>query len=289
MRSPGVCQHGRVSEDDVATRRVRTGPEASLAYEATGSGLPLLAFHGAYSARTEVRGFLEPMLVGRPLRRIYVDLPGHGESRPSAGLRTPDDVLDLIDALLEAEMRDGPFLLLGHSYGGHLARAVAARHPERVAGLALLCPTVPGTQRVPRPFIVRDDGVSAVLDADARAEYEGYFVVRTTATLERFRRSVVPAGGDVDEETLGRTLDEDSSSVDPDAVTIEAPVLVISGRHDHWVGWERQERLADRYPRATVVTVADAGHALPHERPDLVASLIEDWLDRVDEDLRPQG
>jgi pimeloyl-ACP methyl ester carboxylesterase len=63
----------------------------------------------------------------------------------------------------------------------------------------------------------------------------------------------------------------------------------MSGRHDHWVGWERQERLGDRYTRATVVTVADAGHALPHERPDLVASLLGDWLDRVGEGRRPDA
>jgi pimeloyl-ACP methyl ester carboxylesterase len=276
-----------VSEDDVATKRVQTGPDASLAYEARGSGLPLLAFHGAYSARAEVRGFLEPMVGGRPLRRIYIDLPGHGESRPSAGLHTPDHVLDLVDALLKAEAPGGPFLLLGHSYGGHVARAVAARHPDRVAGLALICTTMPGEQRLPAPSVVRDDGVSAGLDAETRAEYEGYFVVRTAETLERFQRSVAPAAGEVDEETLGRTMDAGPYSRDPDDVTIAAPVLVMSARHDHWVGWERQERLGDRYPRATVVTVADAGHALPHERPDLVASLLADWLDRVGEQ-RPQ-
>jgi pimeloyl-ACP methyl ester carboxylesterase len=58
-------------------------------------------------------------------------------------------------------------------------------------------------------------------------------------------------------------------------------VLVISGRHDHWVGWELQQRLGDRYPRATVVTAGDAGHALPHERPGLIAALLSDWLDEI--------
>jgi pimeloyl-ACP methyl ester carboxylesterase len=58
-------------------------------------------------------------------------------------------------------------------------------------------------------------------------------------------------------------------------------VLIVSGRHDHWVGWERQQRLGDLYPRATVVTVGDAGHALPHERPRLVGALLNDWLDEA--------
>ncbi len=261
--------------------RVQLSPTATLAYDAIGSGIPLLALHGAYSARAEVRGFLEPMLAERPVRRIYADLPGHGESRPSSGLRTPDDVLDLVDRLLEAETSGGRFLVLGHSFGGHFARAIAARHPDRVAGMALICSFVAGEQRTAESRVVRDDGASAALDPDRRSEYEGYFVVRTADTLERFRRAVIPATGDVDDETLEVAIAAGPHAADPDEVAVDAPVLVMSGRHDSWVGWERQERLGDLYPHATVVTAADAGHALPHERPGLVTALLCDWLDEI--------
>ena len=265
------------------TSQVVIGPSASLAYDTSGSGIPLLAFHGAYSSRVEVRGFLEPVLADRGARAVYVDLPGHGDSRPSSGFRSAEDVLDAVDRLLDTEVPHGPFLLLGHSYGGHFARAVAARHPDRVAGLALLCSVLPGELRPAAFAVVRDDGVSAQLDDDQRAEYEGYFVVRTAATLERFRTAVVPAGGTVDDETLERAITTGPHAADPDAVVVDAPVLVLSGRRDHWVGWEGQERLGDGdvYPHATVVTVADAGHALPHERPGLVGALLGDWLERV--------
>lgn len=264
------------------TRRIEAGPAATLAYEVRGDGIPLLAFHGAYSARSEVREFLEPMLEGQPLRRIYVDLPGHGQSRPSSGVRTPDAVLDLVDRLLEVETDGGRFLVLGHSYGGHFARALAARHPDRVAGLALLCPFVAGEQRTAEAVVVRDDGVSEGLDAPERAAYEEYFVVRTAQTLERFRRAVAPAAGEVDEETVEVAIAAGPHAVDPDAVAIEVPVIVISARHDRWVGWRRQERLGERYPRATTVTVGDAGHALPHERPGIVAALLTDWIAQID-------
>lgn len=263
------------------TMRVQLSPTASLAYDVIGQGLPLLALHGAYSARVEVREFLEPMLRERPLRRIYADLPGHGESRPSGGVRTPDDVLDLVDRVLEAETTGGRFLVLGHSFGGHFARAIAARHPDRVAGVALICPFVAGEQRTAERSVVCDDGVSAALDTDERSEYEGYFVIRTAETLASFRRAVAPAGGDVDDETLETAITAGPHAADPDVVHLDVPVLVVSGRHDNWVGWERQERLGDQYPHATVVTAADAGHALPHERPGLVAALLNDWLDQI--------
>ena len=57
------------------TRRVQESETASLAYDAVGSGIPLIAVHGAYSARGEVRGFLEPMIEARPVRRVYIDAP----------------------------------------------------------------------------------------------------------------------------------------------------------------------------------------------------------------------
>jgi len=264
------------------TRKIVGDPGASVSYEVVGEGTALLALHGAYSAGTEVQGFLEPMLGDRPLRRIYPDLPGHGRSRPSGAVRSPDDALDLLDLVLDAEAPgDEPVLMLGHSFGGHFARALAARHPDRVLGLALLCPVMTGEWLSAPSHVVRDDGVSSQLHPGPREEYEGYFVVRTAETLQRFRDAVAPALGPVDDETLDAAIDVAPPRADPDAVAFDAPVLVAVARHDTYVGWRRQQELVDRYPRATVITVADAGHALPHERPDLVAALLRDWLDRV--------
>jgi pimeloyl-ACP methyl ester carboxylesterase len=39
--------------------------------------------------------------------------------------------------------------------------------------------------------------------------------------------------------------------------------------------------LLDRYPHATLAVIEDAGHALMHERPELLAAFLRDWLDRA--------
>jgi pimeloyl-ACP methyl ester carboxylesterase len=44
------------------------------------------------------------------------------------------------------------------------------------------------------------------------------------------------------------------------------------------VGYREQVALIDRYPRASYVVLADGGHALPHERPEVLTALIGDWL-----------
>lgn len=55
---------------------------------------------------------------------------------------------------------------------------------------------------------------------------------------------------------------------------------MLTARHDAWVGYRQHEDLLAAYPRATSIVVADAGHALLHERPELVAAALRDWLAR---------
>jgi pimeloyl-ACP methyl ester carboxylesterase len=57
-----------------------------LAWEAHGTGRPVLCLHGFGLDRTVMAAALEPVLAQRPgWRRIYPDLPGHGESPAGPG------------------------------------------------------------------------------------------------------------------------------------------------------------------------------------------------------------
>ena len=47
---------------------------------------------------------------------------------------------------LADELGLGPMALVGSSYGGKVALEIAARRPERVTALALLCSAMPGHQ-----------------------------------------------------------------------------------------------------------------------------------------------
>lgn len=65
--------------------------------------------------------------------------------RPGIGLSTPNDdprTLEIIDrdlkALLVALDVPPPYVMIGHSFGGFIARSYAARHPGEVAGLVFI-------------------------------------------------------------------------------------------------------------------------------------------------------
>jgi len=66
-----------------------------------------------------------------------------GRSEAVAGTQTPEDVVADVDGVLAALGENGPFVLLGASFGGLVAGAYAVAHPDRVAGVLLLDSSIP--------------------------------------------------------------------------------------------------------------------------------------------------
>ncbi|MCP4419711.1 MAG: alpha/beta hydrolase, partial [Chloroflexi bacterium] len=62
------------------------------------------------------------------------------------------------------------------------------------------------------------------------------------------------------------------------------PSLIITGRQDSIVGYRDAWKILENYPRATFAVLDRAGHLL-EETEDLVHTLINEWLDRVEEGL----
>ena len=242
-----------------------------------GSGVPLVALHGAGVDHREVEAAIEAVVPATGYRRIYPDLPGMGRSTAGASACN-DDVVALLGDLVEGLDR-GPVALLGHSYGAHLARGVAAQRPRLVRGLALVCPVTEGSGELPEHGVVHEEpGAYEELGPGQRRGFEEYFVVRTRATARRYRDHVAPGAALVDQAALGRIVA--GWSVDVGTPT-SVPTLIVAGRCDAVVGHAGAVELSRRYPQATVAVVAGAGHALVHERPALFAALLADWLERT--------
>jgi pimeloyl-ACP methyl ester carboxylesterase len=110
--------------------------------DAAGQGtLPtLVVLHGLGSAATDFTLVL-PKLARECRRVIAPDLPGHGRSdRPAAGLDARSIVAGLAEALDQVLERGERVVLVGNSLGGLAATLLAAKYPERVAGLFLSSP-----------------------------------------------------------------------------------------------------------------------------------------------------
>jgi len=252
--------------------------EALVHYVEHGTGVPLVALHGAGVDHREIEAAIEAVVPGTGYRRIYPDLPGMGLSTAD-GLTCNDDVVTLLGDFIHS-LGAGPVLLVGHSYGAYLARGVAAQRPDTVLGLALLCPVTERSRHVPDHAVVRQD--ADAYDELERAQWAGfdeYFVVRTPAMARRYRDHVLPGGALVDEAALARVFA--GWAVDVGGGGFSGPTLIVAGRRDSTVGYADAVDLLESYPHASLAVIEDAGHALMHERPELLAALVADWLDRA--------
>jgi pimeloyl-ACP methyl ester carboxylesterase len=253
---------------------IRIG-QVDFHYETHGAGQPVVVLHGAGVDHREAQACFEPAFAGgRELRRIYPDLPGGGRTSAPETLCCGDDVLATMLEFADTVTDGQPYLLVGHSAGAYYAQAMAARRPARVAGLALVCPMLPGLRAVPQHHIVAGSGDLG--DEDFR----GYFVIQTPAMLERYERFVAPAARLVDRAALERIGARWELTPDHGPAYM-SPTLIVAGRLDSTVGYAAAVDLLDEYPHATLAVVDDAGHALPHEQPAVLRALLEEWLERI--------
>ncbi len=72
------------------------------------------------------------------MRVVRYDRAGIGYSELADSPRTPESNARDLHALLEASGEAPPYIIAGHSYGGHYARVFAKMYPDEVVGLAFL-------------------------------------------------------------------------------------------------------------------------------------------------------
>lgn len=253
--------------------------DVAVHYVEHGEGKPVLVLHGAGVDHREAEACFEPALGAHGgLRRIYPDLPGMGRTLAPVALRSADDVLDMLLGFTDEVVGQEPALLVGHSAGAYYGHGFVARRPDRIAGLALVCPLLPGVRDVPehRPVVAANDL--------GDEEFRGYFVVQTLAMLERYQRFVAPAVHLTDAAAMER-IGERWELTLPEGPAYGDPTLVVGGRQDSAVGYAAAVDLLDHYPRATLAILDGAGHALPHEQPELLAGLLQEWLARTDSNV----
>lgn len=102
-----------------------------------GSGEPIVILDAPLGASSISWCLVQPELARRTTTISY-DRPGLGWSDPGRGPRSLDRCLAELHAVTLALEVPAPFVLVGASYGGMVARAYAAAHPARVAGLVLV-------------------------------------------------------------------------------------------------------------------------------------------------------
>jgi pimeloyl-ACP methyl ester carboxylesterase len=269
--------------------------DGHAAYAYTGgkafdAGLPTVVFiHGAQNDHS-VWGLQSRWFAHHGCGVLAVDLPGHGRSG-GAPLPSIEDLADWIELLLEKVMQSGiqtdgagstakTVSLVGHSMGSLTALECAARHPARIARIALI-----GTA-VPMPVS------EGLLDAAKNKEAKAIAMINTWSHSPRGTMGGNTAPGmwmfgaarRLAERQRPGVLHTDLAACNAYAHGMDAaamlacPALIVSGSKDMMTHPRAATKLAGNIRDVRSVTLDGAGHALMAEQPDAVLDALRGFI-----------
>ncbi len=108
--------------------------EKKVAYTSKGKGPTVILIHGFCEDGSMWDEFKQDLLEEK-YRVVCIDLPGAGKSEAMTGLPI-EGMADVVHAVVE-ELKLDKFVLIGHSMGGYVSLAYAAKHADHLLGLGL--------------------------------------------------------------------------------------------------------------------------------------------------------
>jgi pimeloyl-ACP methyl ester carboxylesterase len=265
----------------VDTHTIATFEAGSLASDA-----PVVFLIHGLAHWTE--GAWSPLVERLPaeMRVAALDLPGFGASAK------PDVRYDLpffaraVDAALDALAGDRPVVVIGHSLGGMIAADLAARRPERVAGLVLVDPA---------GFLSMPDWLYGVMRAPllealfTRIRPNAWYVSRQVAQSVRDPRAIGPENrarwiATLQDRDVRRTIARVYAGALQQIRAIgmlhrhfaryTGPAFVVWGRYDRYIAVAALAEAQRVYPQAETLVCEESAHCPAIEEPDLVADRV---------------
>ena len=200
-------------------------------------------------------------------RVTAIDLPGHGKSDPIPRASV-EEYAETVAGLLEA-LHTGPVLVVGHSLGGAVAMALAARRPETVTGLVL----VASCAKLPRVDATRERWLACLPGPLRRVLF--LWTAQKLLFSAAAPSHAVSLGMQELRSCRAETVVEDvhaaqAMDLTRQARALEVPTLILCGSRDRLTPPALSEHLSGLIPRSGLHIIEGAGHMVLLEAPERV-------------------
>lgn len=254
-------------------------------YEIFGAGLPVVFLHGMALNKTSNQLFFEPFLRKSNCQRIYIDLPGMGQSAPTVKA-TSEDVVDALAKAIKEIIGQQSFALYGHSYGGYLAQALASDFSKQVQGLFLTGPVVTADKSKRLLTTHKNVVIDRVIDGSDDHYFKDFLEMNTQISQknwEKYQELIVPGLTAVNHQYLADlhrqySLKEEATLRHKN---YQIPFTMMVGKEDQVVGYQEQCQLAENSDAGELFLLADTGHNVTIDQPELTKLAFEHFLERM--------
>ena len=246
-----------------------------LFFQRFGSGRPTIVFESGGDDGAESLADLARRVQSFAPALIY-DRAGLGRSDPAPRPRTIQDAVADLHALLHAAEAPGPYLLVGHSYGGLIARLYAHRHPHEVAGLVLLDVPPPDLSlrelRLLPPPAPGEPAALAECRSNAMAEWSD-----PSSSLEGFDRAASAAQIQATGDLGSLPMVVITAGIDewPDGF----PAEIARSMEQDWLA--AQQELAALSTNSAQIIATESNHSIQECQPDLVVEAIRTLIEKL--------
>ncbi|MDC7952654.1 alpha/beta fold hydrolase [Liquorilactobacillus mali] len=252
-------------------------------YEIIGTGEPIVFIHGLCLDLNSMKFQYEPAFIGKKYQRIYIDLPGMGESQSFfAPQPSSDYLMELIIKFLDS-IKINTFYLCGHSYGGYLSLGIAYNHSNRVKGLFLTCPVV--TANSNKRIVEAHSNIRIndfkIPSSKYTEDFIGMNVVIDKISWQKYTEEIIPGLENCDFNFIERLQSDNfdhyqfQNEMELKNWSTDIPVFLLLGKHDHIVGFKEQAKLVKKFEKCNLLILENAGHNLPVDQSEIFDSCIK--------------
>jgi pimeloyl-ACP methyl ester carboxylesterase len=272
---------------------VDIGGGRKMYLKCSGTGSPTVVLAGGLRASADdwsISNKSKPPVfaeVGKFTRVCACDRPGTpvGEkpsrSDPVMQPTTAKDAVTDLHALLRATGEAGPYVLVGHSYGGLIVRLYASTYPNEVSGLVLVDALSEGLQdtETPEQWTIQ----RKLIEGDVResiALYPALERIDVARSCDQIRAAPPPRPMPIVVLSADRPWGPQVPSMIA-AGKLPAEIPPDFGYVTDAAQKKAQERLAKLVPDEKHITNTNSGHEIHKDQPQLVIDAIREVVDAV--------